>query len=186
MSEKIDYEQFYDLERYLFEDVTKFFELNGYLSGVQFYCILIWKAERAKFKNARKIIKKKESKSFDKGVKTLTGAIYSAHSDLERIKILFDWKFWLPTASAILTVLYPKRFTVYDFRVVEHEELKRFKNLGSKRNAESYLEFIEAVKALELEEEFKDLRSKDKYLWGRSRYNSILRDIESGFPSKKE
>ena len=86
-------------------------------------------------------------------------------------------------------MLYPKRFTVYDFRVVEHEELKRFKDIDSERserNAVRYLEFIEAVKVLTLEGEFKDLRSKDKYLWGRSRYNSILRDIESGFPSKKE
>ena len=189
MSEKIDYEQFYDLERYLFKEVTEFFHLNGYTSGVQFYCVLIWKAERAKFKNARKILKKDEFKSFDEGVKTLTGAIYSAHSDLERIKILFDWKFWLPTASAILTVLYPKRFTVYDFRVVEHEELKRFKNIGSKRserNAERYLEFIEAVKSLALERGFKDLRSKDRYLWGLSRYTSIVRDIKSGFPLKEK
>ena len=189
MSEKIDYEQFYDLERYLFKEVTEFFHLNGYISGVQFYCVLIWKAERAKFKNARKILKKEESNSFDEGVKILTGAIYSAHSDLERIKILFEWKFWLPTASAILTVLYPKRFTVYDFRVVEHEELKRFKHIDSKRsekNAERYLEFIEEVKALALERRFKGLRSKDRYLWGRSRYNSMIRDIESGFPLKKE
>jgi len=122
-------------------------------------------------------------------VKLLTGAIYNARSDLERIKILFDWEFWLATASAILTVLYPKRFTVYDFRVVEHEELKRFKHIDSERserNAEKYLEFIDVVKALPLGREFKDLRSKDRYLWGRSRYNSMMRDIESGFPVKKE
>lgn len=185
MSEDINYEKFYDLESYLFKDVSKFFQLNGYISGVQFYCILIWKAERAKFKNARKILKKEGSKSFDENVKTLTREIHGAKSDLDRIKILFAWDFWLATASAILTVLYPQRFTIYDFRVVEHEELKIFKNLDSEkseRNAERYLEFIEAVKALKLEKEFKDLRSKDRYLWGRSRYNSIIRDIESGFP----
>ena len=184
MNEKIEYERFYNLERYLFEDVTEFFQVNGYLSGVQFYCILIWKADRAKTYNAQKIMDKDRSKMFDENVKTLTGEINRAHSDLERIKILFDWKFWPATASAILTVLYPQRFTVYDYRVVEHEELKRFKNL--KRNAEKYLEFIEAVKALQLEKEFKDLRSKDKYLWGRSRYYSMIRDIKSGFPPKKK
>ncbi len=188
MSEDIDYEKFYDLESYLYKDVTEFFQLNGYISGVQFYCILIWKAERVKFLNARKIIKKEESKTFDENVKILTREIHRAKSDLERIKILFDWEFRIATASAILTVLYPKRFTVYDFRVVEHEELERFENLDyekSERKAERYLEFIEAFKALKLEKEFKDLRSKDRYLWGRSRYNSFLRDIESGFPLKK-
>ena len=189
MSENVNYEKFYDLESFLFKDVTEFFKSNGYINGVQFYCILIWKAERAKFKNARKILKKDESKSFDENIKTLTREIHGAKSDLDKIKILFDWDFWLATASAILTVLYPERFTVYDFRVVEHEELKRFKNLDSEkseRNAERYLEFIEAFKALKLEKEFKDLRSKDRYLWGRSRYNSIVRDIESGFPLKNK
>jgi hypothetical protein len=189
MIEDIDYEKFYDLESYLFKDVTDFFQVNGYISGVQFYCVLIWKAERAKFKNARKITKKDMSKTFDEGVKLLTGAIYRAISDLERIKILFDWEFWLATASAILTVLYPQRFTVYDFRVVEHEELKRFKNIDSERserNAERYLEFIEAVKTLKFEKATEDLRSKDRYLWGRSRYTSMIRDIESGFPEKKK
>ena len=185
MSEDINYEKFYDLEKYLFKDITEFFQHNGFISGVQFYCILIWKAERAKRKNARKILKKEGSKTFDENVKTLTGEIYSAHSDLERIKILFDWEFRIATVSAILTVLYPQRFTVYDYRVVEHEELKRFKNLGSKK-PERYLEFIEAFKALKLEKEFKDLRSKDRYLWGRSRYYSIKRDIKSGFPKKKK
>lgn len=189
MSEKIDYEQFYDLERYLFEDVTDFFRENGYLSGVQFYCILIWKAERAKFLNARKIMNKDRSKTFDENVKILTSKISSASSDLERTIILFDWKFRIATASAILTVLYPKRFTVYDYRVVEREELKRFKNFGSEkpeRKAVRYLEFIETVKALTLEREFKDLRSRDRYLWGRSRYISMILDIKSGFPEKKK
>ena len=184
MIEDTDYEKFYDLERYLFKDVTDLFQLNGYINGVQFYCILIWKAERVKILNARKITKKDESKTFDENVRTLTSEIFGAHSDLERVKILFDWEFRIATASAILTVLYPKRFTVYDFRVVEHEELKRFKNL--KRNAERYLEFIEAVKSLKFEKEIEDLRSKDRYLWGRSRYNSMIRDIESGFPKKKK
>ena len=64
MNDKINYEQFYDLERYLFEDVTKFFQLNGYVNGIQFYCILIWKANRVKFANARKITKKEGSKTF--------------------------------------------------------------------------------------------------------------------------
>ena len=117
------------------------------------------------------------------------GEIYRAPSDLERIKILFDWEFRIATASAILTVLYPQRSNIYYYRVVGHEDLKRFKTFGSEkpeRNAEKYLEYIEAVKALQLEKDFKDLRSKDRYLWGRSRYTSMIRDIESGFPEKKK
>jgi len=186
MSEDINYEKFYDLENYLFKDITNFFHLNGYLTGFQFYLILIWKAVRAKSFNARKILNKEKSKTFDEGVKILTHKIYEAKSNLDKIKILFNWEFRIATASAILTVLYPKIFTIYDYRVLEYEELKIFKSLSNEaksekakeKKAKNYLEFIEAVKKLKLGKDIHSLRSKDGYLWGRSLYNSAIRYIE--------
>ncbi len=181
MSEDINYEKFYDLENYLFKDITNFFHLNGYLTGFQFYLILIWKANRAKFKNAQKILNKDKSKTFDEGVKILTYEIYKIKSNLDKIRILFDWEFWIPTTSAILTVLYPKIFTIYDYRVSEYEELKIFKNLDNKtkeKKAKGYLEFIEAVKKLKLGKDIHSLREKDRYLWGCSFYNSAIRKVE--------
>lgn len=179
MSEDINYEKFYDLENYLFKDITNFFQSNGYLTGFQFYLILIWKADRAKSYNAQKILDKDKSKTFDEGVKILTYKIYEAKSNLDKIKILFNWKFLIATASAILTVLYPKIFTIYDYKVLEYEELKIFKKLGNnKETARKYLEFVEVVKKLKLGKDIHSLRSKDRYLWGRSFYNSAIRNVE--------
>ena len=36
MIEDTDYEKFYDLERYLFKDVTDFFQKNGYFGNFSF------------------------------------------------------------------------------------------------------------------------------------------------------
>jgi hypothetical protein len=186
MSEDINYEKFYDLDNYLFKDITNFFQLNKYLTGLQFYLILIWKARRAIKPNSQKILNKDKSKTFDEGVKILTHKIYEAKSNLDKIKILFSWEFRMATASAILTVLYPKIFTIYDYRVSEHDKLKIFKSLGNivegekakEKKAERYLEFVEAVKKLKLGKDVNSLRSKDRYLWGRSFYNSAKRKVE--------
>lgn len=46
--EKIDYLKYYDVEKYLLEEVGKRFRETGELEPADFYTILIWKAERAK------------------------------------------------------------------------------------------------------------------------------------------
>jgi len=132
--EIMNYAKFYDLESYIFGEVTKFFHEKGYLEGFHFYLILIWKANRAKHRNALKILNNAENKSFDEGVKLLTHQINKAETDLEKIKTLYEWKFRTATASAILTVLYPDKFTVYDYRVLQYKELLAFKNLENKTN----------------------------------------------------
>lgn len=178
----MDYTKYYDLEKYLFQDVTKKFQKNGYLEGFDFYLILIWKANRAKHRNALKIINKAKNKTFDEGVEILTQQIFNAKSDLVKIKILFDWEFRVPTASAILTVLYPNKFTVYDYRVLQHKELLVFKNLDNKTNIEEkakiYLDFVEVVKKLKLKLGNVNLRELDRYLWGKSLFNQVKKEIE--------
>ena len=107
MSSKEDYSIYYDLADYLFYNVNKKYQENGYLKGFDFYLILIWKANRAKFRNAKKIFNKFKNKTFDEGLEILTKKIFNAKSDLERVQILFNWKFRVATVSAILSVLYP-------------------------------------------------------------------------------
>jgi len=54
----------------------------------------------------------------DQAVKSLTGDIHQAADHESRLKILLDVEgIGLPMASAILAVLYPDDFTVYDTRV---------------------------------------------------------------------
>ncbi len=115
----MNYLDIYNLETYLFETVRSRFNDQGHLSAFDFFCIMIWKANRAKSKVAKKLLAK--------GYDTLDGAVYDLTQGLsnlsspeDRLRYLWDWggwEFYLPMASAILTVLYPDDFTVYDVRV---------------------------------------------------------------------
>src|SRR5712692_2945116 len=115
-----DYLKYYHLERYLFEDVHQRFHSDNYLNAFDFFSIIIWKANRAKSKIARKLLCKDPEgrKDLDEIVRTLTEVLYEASDHKERMRLLIkDWSFQLPIASAILTVLWPEDFTVYDTRV---------------------------------------------------------------------
>jgi hypothetical protein len=98
--------------------------------------------------------------------------------------LIVEWGFRVPMASAILTVLYPMSFTVYDFRVCE--ELKRFQNLPNKTNFDSlwneYKSFLDAVN--EAGPSGYSLRDKDRCLWGKSFSRQLAKDIAENFRGK--
>src|SRR5688572_9209748 len=113
----IDYRQYYYLEQYLFTEVTNRFERSNKLNSFDFFCIIIWKANRAKSKVAERLLSKGHD-DLDAAISALTSAIANERDERDKIKILMlDWGFRLPMASAILTVLHPTMFTVYDVRV---------------------------------------------------------------------
>ena len=104
---EIDYRKFYDLENYLFEEVSRRFSEHGYLETFDFFCIIIWKANRSKSKIAKRLLSKGHP-DLNSAVIALTKSLAKAANDKTRMKILIeDWGFMLPMASAILTVLYP-------------------------------------------------------------------------------
>ena len=106
-SPSITFIDFYDQERYLFEVVGPRFRAQNALSAFDFFCIIIWKANRAKSVIARRLMAKQKS-SLDQAVQALTRQIARATSDQDRLEVLTeDWGFRLPMASAILTVMYP-------------------------------------------------------------------------------
>ncbi len=89
-----------------------------------------------------------------------------------------EWGLSLAMASAILTVLYPADFSVYDKRVCE--QLGAFYKLKHRRFSDrlwdDYQNYLKAVKA-----EVPDglsLRDKDRYLWGRSFYEGVTKDLQ--------
>jgi hypothetical protein len=51
-----DYRKLYDLENYLFEEVSRHFSELGYLHAFDFFCIVIWKANRSKSKIAKRLL----------------------------------------------------------------------------------------------------------------------------------
>ena len=53
-----DYLKYFDREQYLFDDVRSRFHDEHSLGAFDFFSIVIWKANRAKSKIARRILKK--------------------------------------------------------------------------------------------------------------------------------
>lgn len=177
-----DFRAYYDLEKYLFETVSPRFAKERFLSSFDFFCIVIWKANRAKTRIARRLVSSGRYPDLDAAARALTGAIAGASPLKEKLRVMIqEWGFLLPMASAILTVLYPGDFTVYDSRVCD--VLGDFDWVGNRTNFDNlwdgYSKYVEAVKhaaPIGL-----TLRDKDRWLWGRSFYDELLKDIGEKF-----
>jgi len=91
----------------------------------------------------------------------------------ERLKIITkEWKFGFPMATAILTVLYPEEFTVYDYRVRQQLGLSGVYNVKKYFN-----DFLPVVKKY-AESRGETLRETDKELWGKSFYDDLQKLIK--------
>lgn len=173
----MDYKKYYYLEQYLFEDVKDNFKKRGYLTAGEFFCIIIWKANRSKTKIKKRV--KRFDRDLDKAIRKITSELYNKGNQKERLKYLMSQcGFRLPMASAILTVLYPEDFTVYDVRVCDM--LKDFYRLQNKTNFdkiwEGYQVFKNAVTNVVPEEA--SLRDKDRCLWGKSFYKDLNKFLQ--------
>ena len=181
-----DYRKYYYLERYLFDEVTVRFEKEKSLTAFDFFCIIIWKANRAKSKVAERLL----SQGFDdldRAVSSLMNAIATAQDDKAKLRVLIaDWGFRLPMASAILTVLYPTVFTIYDVRVCD--VLGNFRNTQYRTNFDAlwaeYQAYVEAVRNVPTEKY--DLRDKDRWLWGKSFCEQLKEDMSMQFKKVRE
>ncbi len=180
----MDYSIFAPVEKYLRQVVRPRFYHQGYLDAFDFFCIVIWKANRAKSIVAAKLLRLSENKNLNQICKLLTREIYGARKDSEKLGLLLGkWRFRLPMASAILSILYPDKFTIYDVRVCS--QIKGFNNLDSlslHRKCERYFEFMDAVKNFVPEK--KTLLEKDKFLWGKSFSQDLKRDIKAQFKKR--
>ncbi|GMK39100.1 hypothetical protein PCCS19_21540 [Paenibacillus sp. CCS19] len=178
----MDYLEQYNQEAYIFDVVQKRFATQGYLNAYDFFFIIIWKANRAKSKVAKNLLKSDQYKSLDDAVRHLTESIGKTPDHKAKLRILIsDWKFRLPMASAILSVLYPNDFTVYDVRVCD--QLNDFHSLNHKVNFEviwtgylAYKSKVELTEPVGL-----SLRDKDRYLWGKSFSEQLEQDIQIHF-----
>jgi len=166
----MDYKKFYNLEEYLFREVGPLFRETSTLSVEDFFCIVIWKANRAKTN-----IKKKLSKTttLSESIRQIISDLVKAKEPEEKLDILVKkWKFGLPMATAILTVLYPKEFTVYDYRVREQLGLS---NIYSVKKY--FKDFLPMVKKY-ADSRNESLRESDKELWGKSFFGDLQKLIK--------
>lgn len=177
----------YYFEHYLFDEIRSRFHKQGCLSVEDFFCIVIWKSNRSKSYVAKRLLSSDEGeKGLDKAVEALTRGLFAlSNAELkERLRYLWEsepWGFRLPTASAILTVLYPDDFTVYDSQVCD--AVGDFHNLYNLTNFDNLWRGYEKYKC-KVEESAPSelcLRDKDRYLWGRSFYIGLTEDIRNNF-----
>jgi len=176
MDDSTDYLKFYDDEQYLLEEVSSRFHDTGQITAADFYMLLIWKANRAKNYHRDRLKSMVPSGMFQDAVNEIAASLRKIVEEKERLRLLMvSWGFSLPTASAILTILYQEEFTVYDYRV--REELGSRKDLSQRVFSDElwseYEEFREMVRAAT--PTHLSLRDKDRFLMGRS----LRRGVES-------
>lgn len=183
-----NYGQYYDLESYLFKSVGPSFRERGVLSAFDFFCIVIWKANRAKSKVAQRIVDSGSltGESLNERIRCLTKTLFEKQTSKDRLRYLMsDLGFRLPMASAILTVLYPERFTVYDERVCKQlqrkeEHLRLVNKTSFEKVWAGYEAFRKEVEELHVPN-VSELREKDRYLWGKSFHDQLTEDMKNGF-----
>ena len=185
----MDYLKLYDLEKYLFDVVRSNFERDRKLNAFDFFCIIIWKANRAKSIIAKKLLERdgNRRKDLDAIVGDMTKSLADADTEKEKMRILIEkWEFRLPMASAILSVLWPDKFTVFDVRACEQLG-GDYKSIPDKAHFEDlwngYNRYIEAVQ--NMVPEVAMLRDKDRILWAKSFEKQLNKDIAMLFQKEE-
>lgn len=156
-----------NVETNLFPKVRARFAIDGTLEPIDLMAILVWKANRAKNMHIKRV---GGPEAFCQNAPKLGAALFNAKGNSERLKVALGepWRFRLPTATALLTVLFPDDFTIYDVRVCEF--IPGFDGLANRRYSEElyvrYTQFKEAVRSAAPCAQ--TLREADQYLWGLS------------------
>jgi hypothetical protein len=172
----MDYVKFYHLERYLLEEVGPRFRSSGTIDPVDMFMIFVWKANRAKTR-VRDNLKNRTNGSFSNAVLEIARALSAAKNQKERLGILMrDWGLRLPMASAILTILYPGDFTVYDVRVCKMLQIA-CKDLPFSDNCWQEYENYKNALCKSTPSDL-SLRDKDRFLWGKSFWEDAKRDAQ--------
>ena len=165
----------YDLERYLFKEVSPRFRREQTLRPYDFFAIVVWKSNRAKTKIKRGLL------DAGKTVQDLMCEVSQAETPGKKVGILLDVDGIGPAmASAILTVCYPEEFTVLDYRAWQVLEQAGIAGLPDDYpwDSESYLQYHDACRRL-AEHIGLSLRDLDRALWAKS-WEADLHKLVSG------
>jgi hypothetical protein len=160
---------YYDLESYLFSQVAKRFEQGDALTAFDFYAIITWKANRTK------TIVRDGLASRNLSPTELMNRVRNIPDDPGKLQALDDVPgIGIPIASAILTVFYPKRFTVLDFRAWETlYDLKRVSSKTLPGDVEGYFKkYLPECQRLASDWKM-SLRELDVALWGWSQKKDL-------------
>jgi len=162
---------YFDLDSYLFERVTKRFAQRHTLNAFDFYAIITWKSNRSKTGVQKGMRRKRLHPT------RLMSKLSALQDDREKMQLLDSVPgIDIAIASAILTVCYPDRFTVLDYRA--WETLHAFGKVPQQRiptGVNGYFNlYLPACLSLASETKM-SLRELDRTLWGWSMRNGISR-----------
>lgn len=156
-----------NVETNLFPKIRERFVKDGSLSPIDLLAILVWKANRA---SGMHIERFGGPENFVALAPELGRKLFKGKDAETRLKVAMtdQWKFRLPTATALLTVLFPLEFTVYDRRVCDR--LGAFHELAGRRFTNRLYPAYDAYKAAVVAAvpSGLSLREADHYLWGQS------------------
>src|SRR5262249_3079915 len=161
--------------RYLFNEVGPRFRSSGVIEPVDLFMIFVWNTNTRAKTIIRNKLKKLAHGSFSEAAAQIAGALLSTEERKERLAVrMCSWKLRLPTASAVLTVLYPDDFTVYDQRVCKMLDMQYRTKPFSETLWSHYKKYKDAV--CRNTPAGLSLRDRDRFLWGKSFWEDATRD----------
>lgn len=133
-----EYISLYSIENYLYEKVGVNAKKRGFLKFSEFFDICMWKSSRPK----KRYLKNKDL------VEKVTQKAFLESDETKKIKLLCTLEgVAIPTASALLSVVYPKKYPIIDIRCLE-----QLNNLGyeiSKYISEKvWIKYLEIMRSL--------------------------------------
>ena len=139
-SELKSYLKYYNLEDYLFDDIHNNFIKNKCLDDYEFFAIVCWKRKATAIKVA-----KRWNGEWNKdrlSIQDITSKVYLEPDDMKKMEILKNInQVGVAIASAILTVCYPEKFTIIDYRALNSlrkKEKKKCENEKLPQKAENF------------------------------------------------
>lgn len=133
------YIELYDVEKYLFDVVGSEASQRGRLTFEEFYKICMWKSARQK----QKYISAKNRNE----VEAITKKAFSEQDEREKMKKLCELNgVGIPTASAILTVVFPEKYAVIDIRCLEMLREKFGYKISKQTSLKSWIEYLNIMR----------------------------------------
>ena len=164
----------YDLECYLFGEVSSRFKERQTLTPYDFFAIIVWKSNRAKTKIKQGLA------DCGKTVEGLMWEVSQAETPECKVEILDEIPgIGLPMASAILTVCYPDTFTVLDERAWEVLQRDLAEDLPNHypQNISEYLQYCDVCRH-RADQQKLSLRDFDRFLWAKSWEDDLYKLIK--------
>ncbi len=135
------YLDLYNIEDYLFKIIGPRIKKRGFIKFDEFYQICMWKSARQK----QNYLRNKST------IENVSRKAFSEKDEISKIKRLCELKgVGIPTASALLSIVFPDRYPVIDIRCIQMLNKIGIKIRGS-ISVKRWAEYLDIMRSLALE-----------------------------------